>query len=203
MTKVTANNVPATATATATSAATDKPKGIRRVTNIMAAKGAVSRFTMATPIGAKVALDDSKAVLDKVKAADLNLTEFGHKALDSGVRAATAVIDAWLVSTAKQGHIDVKALIDSTFNAITTTSRVSGQPAEQQVMATYKKVIDHLGTFCKPSQYQRYLAKRLDKKGYTPADSKAIFQGFSQLAMITRENVLDGRKAAAAHYKNK
>jgi hypothetical protein len=194
---------PATATVPATATKAKARVGVRRVANKKAATALVSRFTMGVSTHGGKAIALAAEVLPQLKTST-TLTQFGHKAYaNNGVKALTAVIDSWLINTAKSGSIDVKALIDSAFNAMTTTSRVVGQPAEQQVLATYKKVSDHLKCFCSDSSFNRYLSKRLAAAGYSPVQAKAIFNAFTPLASITRSAVLDGRKAAAAYYKNK
>ena len=201
---------PATTPAATTPAATKaktatkaKAGGVRRVANKKTADALVSRFTMPISSGGGAALKAAHEVVPQLKKF-ATLTPFGHKAFDpTGVKAMTAVIDSWLINTVKTGQIDVKALIDSAFNTLTTTSRVVGQPAEKQIIATYKKVADHLATFCMQKPFDKYLSNRLAAAGYTPVQAKNIFSGFAPLANITRNAVLDGRKAAAAYYKNK
>jgi hypothetical protein len=193
---------PAT-TPAATKATKAKAGGVRRVANKKTADALVSRFTMPISSGGGAALKAAHEVLPQLKKF-ATLTPFGHKAFDpTGVKAMTAVIDSWLINTVKTGQIDVKALIDSAFNTLTTTSRVVGQPVEKQVIATYKKVIDHLATFCMQKPFDKYLSNRLAAAGYTPVQAKNIFSGFAPLANITRNAVLDGKKAAATYYKNK
>jgi hypothetical protein len=198
-----AATTPAATTPAATKATKAKAGGVRRVANKKTADALVSRFTMPISSGGGAALKAAGEVLPMLKTST-TLTVFGHKAYDqNGTKAMTAVIDSWLVNTVKTGQIDVKALIDSAFNTLTTTSRVVGQPVEKQVIATYKKVVDHLATFCMQKPFDKYLSNRLAAAGYTPVQAKNIFSGFAPLANITRNAVLDGKKAAATYYKNK
>lgn len=164
-------------------------RGSLRVTGKGAA--ALRKFQQgANSITARKGFDTVQTML---KPAD-NLTVFGH---DNNTASIARVIDKVLVEFVNGADIDSKALIAACFSAHTTTSRVVGKPAHEQVSATYTKVISHLKGFnIELNHHFKYLRKRMIKKGYTATQIDEICTTLWPVIAPIRADYMRAKKGA-------
>ncbi len=171
--------------------ATTGKAGALRVTG--KGKGALNKFeSTGNAIGARQCFEAVKPMLKKVD----NLTAFGH---DNNTASIARVVDAVLIDFVNGADIDAKALIAHCFSAHTTTSRMVGKPASEQVNATYVKVISHLKGFdTSLAHHKKYLNKRMTTKGYTQAQITEICDTLYPSIAPIRANYMMAKKGAVA-----
>ena len=164
----------------------------QRVSNDSYIKTALAMFKIELP--AQKVIDEAckKASKTKLLPADGNLTAYGHKAVTAeGTRALAGFIDGILQNTVNTQVVDINMIFEGLCSFITTTSRVQGKGAHEQTVATFNKVISHLRGFgISQPHFNKYLAKRLATKGYTPATATLLFNNYGDLAGLLRNSFI-------------
>ncbi len=167
--------------------------GARRITSKAAATKQISDFVAqaALPLDALQVLDG----ITLLKAG--TYTSFGHDNKPS----MAAVIDLYLVKLVATKQLDSKQLVNDCFQAVTTTSRVQGKPANEQINATFVKMLSHLKGFnTELSHHTRFLNKRMTRAGYSQTQIKAVCNDLWRIIEPVRRDLMMGKKAAKQHF---